>query len=181
MQSSGSLTAVPDAIIFRGVAPNSSASIDFWVHNIGKKSVRIRLTLPFDPHFSLIGPPNVMIPPGLECKGSIRYFCRDAVEHSSALRIETPDSQITIPISVGSTSSFLRFEQTEVNMGTVPPQFTSRASFKVANCGSRSREVRLRSNDPNCRVVPKTITVDGQDEATVELECCPPKAGAFSS
>ena len=68
MLQSGSLCVVPQSVVFQDIKPGDSESKDIFIHNIGKKPIRVRFTMPNNPYFALIGNSSVMTAPGLEMK-----------------------------------------------------------------------------------------------------------------
>ena len=68
MISKGSLQVRPDTVVFRDLEPGESDTADVWAHNIGKRSINVRFSLPKSPYFELNSKANIPTAPGLEAQ-----------------------------------------------------------------------------------------------------------------
>lgn len=179
MLTSGAITVVPDAVRFENVEPGNSYSQDIFIHNVGKKPVRVRYILPFDQNFVLLGNSNLMLPPGLETKVSIRYFCRSTENHRTELKIQSPDGSVALPIEASPESVGIQFDAKFVDFGTVSSGSETKKSLKLINRGKKSGNFVIKATTPLVKLSPSSGSIEGGGIISVELIFKPKKIGVL--
>ena len=177
MLTSGAVTVVPDAIRFDNVESGKSYSHDVFVHNVGKKPIRVRYVLPFDQNFVLLGNSNVMLPPGLEVKLSIRYFCRSTDPKKTELKIQSPDGSVTVPIEAGCQRAGLQFGTKEADFGTVSLNSENKMSVELVNLGELGGDFVVKSTNQVVKAQPNSGKIGAGESVSVELTFRPKKIG----
>lgn len=169
MLQSGSLCVVPQAVVFEDVKPGCSESKEIFVHNIGKKPIRVRFTMPTNPCFAFIGNTSMMTAPGLEMKCSVRYFAIAGKSNSCILKIQTADESIDLPISASMPKPQIKFDVENIDMGITSPNLNIKKLFNIANYGNKECSISLSTNNEKLKVEPKSIRLQSNEEQELQL------------
>ncbi|OHT13796.1 hypothetical protein TRFO_16023 [Tritrichomonas foetus] len=181
MQKSGSICVVPQSIEFNDVKPGSSSSKDFWVHNIGKKPIRIRFSMPNNPHFAFIGNTSVMTAPGLEIKGTIRYFApTNSTTPSCIFKIMSPDGSIDLPLLTASQKPEVRFDTDKIDFGIISPNYSVSQIVTIGNYGNKECNLVLSCAEGKVQIDPKNVTLQPDQEKEVTISFSPIVRGDYN-
>ena len=180
MKQSGSLCVVPESLIFNNVQPGCSESKDLYVHNIGKRPIRVHFSIPINSSFAFMGNTSTMIAPGLEIKCSVRYFAaKNEMNPSANLSIQCDDSKVILPILAATPSPSIKFTTNKIDLGITSPGIPITKQITISNSGSKECTISITTNEENVTINPKTLTIFPKEEESITLIVNPKLTGDF--
>ena len=138
MLSSGIIRIVPDQIIFRDLVQGQTDTCEVWIHNVGKKPIKIRFSVPYNSPFKIISPVNATLVSGLETKVVIQYFCKKTELINSELSIIAADSSVKVPIIAYPPAAQVQLNTQKIEIGNTPVGMEINRKFSISNFGKSS-------------------------------------------
>ena len=180
MKITKNIHIVPDKIEFYDIEPGYFDEIEVFVHNIGKKPMQIRFSVPQDSPFTI--PPNKpgLTPPGLEVKTIVRYSPFKNCSKNSKLFIHTNEMNFDIPISIVSHHSKLSISSTKLDLQTIGLNETISHSFFLNNSGNIDTSVIVTSESPFISILTSKIIIMPNSQQEVFFTILPNIIGSYS-
>ncbi|OHS98266.1 hypothetical protein TRFO_35361 [Tritrichomonas foetus] len=155
MKTSGSLQVVPDCVYFHELVAGDSDSIEVWVTNIGKKTERVRFSLPPKTPFNLSNAGTITIPPGLEANIVLKFKGGVSKLFQSELTCQSQSATISIPVIATPASSKIIAETQTLNLGPVGVNTQFKFVFSLTNLGMNEGEFDLSCEDESITMFPQ--------------------------
>jgi hypothetical protein len=169
MKHETSLHAVPDAIFFRDLHRGESDSAELWIHNIGKRPIQIRFSMPPDSPFRLSHNCLPMTAPGLEGKVNIFYTASELTFVQSHVLVESPGSSLTIPISAVPPCPRILPDKPKITLGSIGLDTVHKFSFVLSNIGIEEGEFALACGEGSVHILQTSGKI--QPGKSVEIPC----------
>ena len=153
--SASAFIVTPETLIFRNSNEKESDSLEVSVHNISKKPIRIRFSLPQNNIFYLSTAQTFLVPPGLLASVKISHQSKSSVTEKSILTVYSPNESVRIPIIAYPPSPNVQFNEKAINLGTMSYMSIGVRKFSFTNFGSIEGNFKIKCDNDFIEISPK--------------------------
>ena len=172
------LRIAPENIEFRDLAVGESDSVDVFVTNISRDSIKIRFKTS-DPIFKLSKITDYLITPGYTVKNNISFTAESEDQITGFLQIITEKDTHQIPITTYPPLPALSVNTNKIEFGDITLTSNQTKTFSISNYGGTKGSFRVTSTNEYTTLTPSQGILDSNQKENITISFKPPKPGFY--